>query len=53
MCLLRSYMGQVRPMDYVRKMQCPWLGDAPVAAGGPTVVGEIPVGEAERVLRQV
>jgi hypothetical protein len=53
MCLLCANVGPVRPMDYVRNRHHPRLGVALVSAGGPTVVGEPPTGEAERVLRQV
>jgi hypothetical protein len=34
-------------------MHRPWKGAAPAIIGGPTVAGDLPVGEAERVLRWV
>ena len=34
-------------------MHRPQLGATPAAAGGPTTVGELPVGEDDRVLRRV
>jgi hypothetical protein len=51
MCSLCADVGPVRPADYARNMRCPRPGAAPAAAGGPTVVGDLPVGEAKRVLR--
>jgi hypothetical protein len=53
MCLLCADVGPVRPTDYARNRCHPWPGDAPAAAGGPVVAGELPAGEAERVLRRV
>jgi hypothetical protein len=40
-------------MDYVRNMHRPQLRAAPIAVGGPTTARELPIGEAERVLRRV
>jgi hypothetical protein len=40
-------------VDYARNRRHPQLGAAPITAGGPIVVGDLPAGEAERVLRQV
>jgi hypothetical protein len=51
MCLLCAYVGPVRPADYARNMHCPRPGVTPVAAGGPAATGDLPAGEAERVLR--
>jgi hypothetical protein len=51
MCLLCADVGPVRPVDYARNRRRPRPGAAPAAAGGPTAVGELPAGEAERVLR--
>jgi hypothetical protein len=51
MCLLYADVGPVRPADYARNRHHPRPGAAPAAAGGPTVAGDIPAREAERVLR--
>jgi hypothetical protein len=51
MCLLCADVGPVRPVDYARNRHRPRPGAAPAAAGGPTTAGELPAGEAERVLR--
>jgi hypothetical protein len=53
MCLLCVDVGLVRPADYARNGRHPWSGVAPVVVGGPTIVGEILDGEADRVLRRV
>jgi hypothetical protein len=53
MCLLCVDVGPVRPADYARNRHHPQPGATPTAAGGPTVVGELPVGEVETVLRRV
>jgi hypothetical protein len=37
----------------VRIKRHPWPGAVPTTAGGPQIVGELLVGEAERVLRGV
>jgi hypothetical protein len=51
--LLHADVGPVQPVDYARNMRRRRPGAATTAAGGPAVAGELPVGEAERVLRQV
>jgi hypothetical protein len=51
MCLLCADVGPVRPADYVRNKRRPRPGTAPATVGGPTVAGELPAEEAERVLR--
>jgi hypothetical protein len=53
MCSLCADVGPVRPADYARNRRRPRPGAAPAAAGGPTVAGDLPAGEAERVLRRV
>ena len=53
MCSLCAYVGLVRPTDYARNRHCPWPGAAPAATRGPAVAGDLPAGEAERVLRRV
>jgi hypothetical protein len=51
--LLHADVGLVRPADYARNRRHPWPGAAATAVGGPAAAGELPVGEAERVLRRV
>jgi hypothetical protein len=51
MCLLCADAVPVRPTEYGRNRRLPRPGAASVAAGGPIVVGDLPDGEAERVLR--
>ena len=51
--VLRADVGPVRPTDYVRNMHRPQLEAAAVATGGATIAGNLPAGEAERVLRRV
>jgi hypothetical protein len=51
--LLHADVGPVRPVDYARNMCRPRPGAAAAATGGLAVAGELPVGEAERVLRRV
>ena len=51
MCLLCVDVGLVRPAYYARNRRHPRLGAAPATTGGPAAAGEIPSGEAERVLR--
>ena len=53
MCSLCADVGPVRPADYVRNRRRPRPRVAPAAARGPVVAGDIPTGEAERVLRRV
>ena len=50
-CLLHADVGPVRPTDYARNRHHPRLGAIAAAAGGTAVAGELPAGEAERVLR--
>jgi hypothetical protein len=52
-CSLCVDVGPVRPIDYARNKRCPQPGAAPSATRGPTVAGDLPVEEAERVLRWV
>jgi hypothetical protein len=52
-CLICADVEPVRPLDYARNRRHPQPRAASVAAGGPTTTGELPVGEAERVLRRV
>jgi hypothetical protein len=51
--LLYADVRPVRPADYAQSMHCPWLEAVAAAAGGAAVAGNLPVGEAERVLRQI
>jgi hypothetical protein len=51
MCLLCADVGPVQPVDYVRNRRCPQPEAAPATTGGPTLGGEIPDDEFERVLR--
>ena len=53
MCLLCANVGPMRPVDYARNRHRPRLGAIPAAAWGPTIVGELLSGEAERVLRRI
>jgi hypothetical protein len=48
--LLHADVGPVRPVDYAWNMHHP-RPEAATDAGGPTVVGNLPAGEIERVLR--
>jgi hypothetical protein len=50
--LLHAYVGPMRPTGYAKNRCFPWQ-EATAAAGGPTVAWNLPVGEAERVLRRV
>jgi hypothetical protein len=49
--LLHADVGSVRPTDYARNRRRPRPEAAAVTAGGATVAGNLPAGEAERVLR--
>jgi hypothetical protein len=49
--LLHADLGPVRPIDYARNRRRPWPEAAVAAAGGAAVAGNLPAGEAERVLR--
>jgi hypothetical protein len=51
--LLHADVGHVRPADYARNMRRPRPGATAAAIGGPAVAGDLPAGEAERVLRRV
>ena len=51
--LFDADVGPVRPADYARNMRRPWPEAAAAAAGGATVAGNLPAGEAERALRQI
>jgi hypothetical protein len=51
--LLHAYVGPVQPTDYARNMHHPRPEATAIAATGPSIAGNIPVGEAERVLRRV
>jgi hypothetical protein len=51
MCLLHADVGPVQPVDYARNRRHPRPGATVAAVGGPVVAGDLPVGEAERVLR--
>jgi hypothetical protein len=48
--LLHADVGPVRPADYARNRRRPRLEAATVAARGEAVAGNLPVGEAKRVL---
>jgi hypothetical protein len=48
--LLHADVGPRRPADYAQNMCRPRPEAAASAAGGPTVAGNLPAGEAERVL---
>ena len=50
-CLLHANVGPVQPANYARNRRRPQLGVVVVVVGGPAVAGDLPVGEAERVLR--
>jgi hypothetical protein len=51
--LLHVDVGPMRVADYARNRHCPRPEAAAAAIGGPAVAGNLPVGEAERVLRRV
>jgi hypothetical protein len=51
--LLHADVGPVRPADYARNRRRPRPEAAATAAGGVAVAGNLPAGEAERVLRQI
>ena len=46
-------MGPVRPVDYAWNRHHPWPEATAAAAGGAAVAGNLPAGEAERVLRRI
>jgi hypothetical protein len=49
--LLHADVGPVRPIDYAWNRCHPWLEATAAAIGGAAVAGNLPAGEAERVLR--
>jgi hypothetical protein len=51
--LLHAYVGPVRPADYARNKHRPQPEVVATTVGGVAVAGNLPTGEAERVLRQV
>ena len=51
--LLHVDVGPVRAVNYAGNIHRHWPGAAAVTVEGPTVVGDLPAEEAERVLRQV
>jgi hypothetical protein len=51
--LLHADVGPVRPTDYAWNKHHPQPEAAVVIIGGPTVAGNLPAGEAERILRRV
>jgi hypothetical protein len=51
--LLYENVGPVRPADYARNRSHPQLEAAVAAIGGVAVAGNLPTGEAERVLRRI
>ena len=53
MCSLCADVGPMRPADYVRNSHRPQPGVTPTTIGGLAVAGDLPVREAERVLRRV
>jgi hypothetical protein len=50
-CLLHVDVGLVRPIDYAWNRRCPRPEATAAATEGVVVVGNLLVGEAERVLR--
>jgi hypothetical protein len=53
MCLLCADVGSMQPTKYARNKHHSHPGAAPAAARGPVVARDLPVKEAERVLRRV
>jgi hypothetical protein len=51
--LLYVDVGPVRPADYARNRRRPRPEATAATAGGAAVAGNLPAGEAERVLRRV
>jgi hypothetical protein len=51
--LLHADVGPMRPADYAWNRRRPRPEAAAAAAGGAAVVENLPVGEAERVLRRI
>jgi hypothetical protein len=50
---LHADVGPVRPADYARNRHRPHPEAAAVSVGGAAVAGNLPAGEAERVLRRI
>jgi hypothetical protein len=51
--VLHADVGPVRPTEYARNRCLPRPEATAAAAGGEIVVGNLPAGEAERVLRRI
>ena len=51
--LMHADVGPMQPADYARNRHRPWPEAAVVVAGGAAVAGNLPAGEAERVLRRI
>jgi hypothetical protein len=51
--LLHAYVGPMQPTDYAQNRCRPRPEAAVAAARGAAVAGNLPVGEAERVLRRI
>ena len=51
--VLRADVGPVRPTDFAWNRRRPWPEVVASAARGAAVVGNLPAGEAERVLRRI
>jgi hypothetical protein len=49
--LLHADVGPVQPINYARNRRHPRPEAAAAAAGGAAVAGNLPAGEAKRVLR--
>jgi hypothetical protein len=50
---LHANVGPVQPTDYARNRRRPWPKATAAAAGGAAVAGNLPTGEAERVLKRI
>jgi hypothetical protein len=51
--VLRADVGPVRPADFAQNRRRRWPEAATAATGGAAVAGNLPAGEAKRVLRRV
>jgi hypothetical protein len=51
--VLCADVGPVRPADYARNRHCPRLEATAATTEGAAVAGNLPAGEAERVLRRI
>jgi hypothetical protein len=51
--VLRADVGPVRPTDFSQNRRRPRPEAAAATAGGAAVAGNLPAGEAERVLRRI